>query len=167
MLVHPPRGWCHIPRDPFQTLQDFRAARPALRSSRPTPIEHSPQVVREPRPLCSSRPLWVLTVHDLPHDGKATGRCEGSSTTENFINDHPQGITIRLFCRARILGTGLVRKEKLRAHPSDCAACTVRTRRDWVCGIRHDDKEPEICEARMSIPVNEDVVLEIRGRVRK
>ena len=160
IFAHPLRGRFRIPRDLLQTLQDFRAAGPALRSGCPTPIEHSPQVLCEPRALHSSRSLRALTTHDLPHDGKLIERREGGLTTEHLIDDHPQGVTIRLLRRSIVLGTGLVPSEELRTHPWNRAAWGVRTQCGRVCGIRYGSKESEIREARTSILADEDVGLE-------
>ena len=89
-------------------------------------------------------------------------RCEGNEAAEHLVNDHPQGVTIRLFRWATILEISLVRDEELRAHPSNRATFSVRTRYGWICGIGNDSEEPKVRDARVATLVDQDIVLEAK-----
>ena len=99
-------------RNLLQTFEYRRCTGPGLGQRLPAPIQHLPQIVREPRPLQSR---WSFTIDDLSHDDAVGKGLERGLATENFVDYHTQGVAVGLLRQSSAFGT--VQLEELRTHP--------------------------------------------------
>jgi hypothetical protein len=102
---------------PLETRKYGFGIYPVARLGLPTEFQYLPYTIREQFPFISLRPLGAFARQDLPNHNKTFTLGKWWLPAEDFVDHHPERVTIRFLGWTTLLQPELLWVEQLWAHP--------------------------------------------------